>query len=578
VASTPFHRGGRRQLAAVSHARITHVTNNIRIVLWMALALVLWLNYNVWVQDHGTRSGVNAVIGSQTSRGVELPNRVPVVPRSQSSPSVTAPPAAQAPNPVTPAPVIHVRTDVLDLELSTRGGTIQRADLMHYPKVKGEPTPVRLENTDSPETLYELQTGLSDSDVSSYPTHLAKFTSSRTDYRIDGAPELRVPLTWTNDKGVSVTKTYIFQRGQYRIGLEYTIENHGDSPWDTEPYAQILRNEPRIKSSMFDIESRQFHGPAYYDGTKYHKLDISKAEDSHLDHDVRDGWIAATQHYFVTAVIPPKQEQYHISLRVNADEYLLVARGAVTTVHPGTRVTIDQTLYIGPKLQAQLKATGSNLDLVADYGVLTLLARPLFWLLAEVHALTGNWGVAIIVVTMLLKLLFYPLSETSGRSMAKMKALGPRIKNLQETYKDDRQKQGRAIMDLYQREKVNPLTGCLPMIIQIPVFLAFYWVLLASVEMRQAPFVLWIQDLSSRDPYFVLPAIMAAAMFAQYRLNPAPADPVQAKVFMFMPLAMSTTFAFFPAGLVLYWVTNTILAIAQQWNINRRIAAATRKH
>jgi YidC/Oxa1 family membrane protein insertase len=231
-------------------------------------------------------------------------------------------------------------------------------------------------------------------------------------------------------------------------------------------------------------------------------------------------------------------------------------------------------VFIGPKLQGQLKQTSPELARAADYGRLYFLAQPLFWLLSNVHAISGNWGVAIIFVTFLLKLAFYPLSETSGRSMAKMKQLAPRVKNLQEMYKDDSEKRGRAMMELYQREKVNPVAGCLPTIIQIPVFLAFYWVLLESVEMRQAPFAFWIHDLSSRDPFFVLPAIMAVAMFVQYRLNPPSADPVQAKVFMFMPLVMSFMFAFFPAGLVLYWVTNTILSIAQQWNINRRIEAA----
>jgi YidC/Oxa1 family membrane protein insertase len=243
-------------------------------------------------------------------------------------------------------------------------------------------------------------------------------------------------------------------------------------------------------------------------------------------------------------------------------------------VAPGASAAFTQTLFAGPKLQAQLEATAPELGRVADYGRLWFLAMPLYKLLAWVHGASGNWGIAIIVVTFLLKLLFYPLSEASGRSMAKMKALQPRIKNLQDTYKDDREKLGKAMMELYQREKINPVAGCLPIVIQIPVFLAFYWALLESVEMRQAPFMLWIHDLSARDPWFILPAIMAVAMFVQYKLNPAPPDPVQAKVFMIMPFAMSVMFAFFPAGLVLYWVTNTILSIAQQWNINRRIAAA----
>ncbi len=241
---------------------------------------------------------------------------------------------------------------------------------------------------------------------------------------------------------------------------------------------------------------------------------------------------------------------------------------------PGDSAQFTQTLFTGPKLQAQLKATSPELGRVADYGHLWVLAKPLFTLLAWVHGVSGNWGIAIIVVTFLLKLVFYPLSEASGRSMAKMKNLQPRIKNLQDTYKDDREKLGKAMMELYQREKINPVAGCLPIVIQIPVFLAFYWALLESVEMRQAPFMFWIHDLSARDPLFILPLIMAVAMFVQYKLNPAPPDPVQAKVFMIMPFAMSVMFAFFPAGLVLYWVTNTVLSIAQQWNINRRIAAA----
>jgi YidC/Oxa1 family membrane protein insertase len=247
----------------------------------------------------------------------------------------------------------------------------------------------------------------------------------------------------------------------------------------------------------------------------------------------------------------------------------------VHTVAAGSSQTFGETFFIGPKLQSALAATGPELARVADYGALYLLAEPLFWLLEKAHSVTGNWGVAIILITAFLKLLFYPLSEASGRSMAKMKALAPRIKNLQEMYKDDREKLGKATMELYQREKANPVAGCLPVIIQMPVFLAFYWVLLESVEMRQAPFVGWIHDLSSKDPYYILPAIMAAAMLVQFKLNPSAADPTQQKIMMVMPLVMSVTFAFFPAGLVLYWVTNTLLGIAQQWNINRRIIGAT---
>jgi len=431
---------------------------------------------------------------------------------------------------------------------------------------------VRLENEGDPATLYLLQSGLTG--PGNTPNHLAVFTSAKSDYQMGSAAELRVPLTWKNDQGVAVTKTFVFRQGQYHIEVVYDVDNHSDAPWQVASYAQIVRNDPRTKRSMFNVESYAYHGPAIWDGHKYRKLDPADRDESHLSIEVTNGWIAAPQHHFVSAVIPPRDQQDSFTLAAAGDQYKLATTGPSRTVAPGKTEQFHETFYVGPKLASQLEATAPELELVADYGHLAILAKPLFTLLSWVHSVTGNWGLAIIFVTFLLKLAFYPLSEASGRSMAKMKQLSPRIKQLQETYKDDSEKRGRAMMELYQREKINPVAGCLPIIIQIPVFLAFYWVLLESVEMRQAPFMLWIHDLSSRDPLFVLPAIMAAAMFVQYKLNPAPPDPVQAKVFMFMPLVMSCTFAFFPAGLVLYWVTNTILSIAQQWNINRRIAAS----
>ncbi len=551
--------------------------NNPRLYLWVALGMLVFLNVEYWMRDYGPRPGeTQAPVAGAPAPATpvnELGNRVP-----QGAQSSAAAPAEPAAVPATPAaaagdsaPVVHVHTDVMDLDISTRGGTLTRADLLAYPKVKGESAPVRLENQD-PELLYEVQTGLTGG-AGTYPTHLATYESERSDYTLGSAAELKVPLSW-REAGITVTKTFTFRRGEYAIGLAYEVHNGGTTPWEARPYAQILRNDPRTKSSYFNVESYAFHGPAIHDGTKYRKLDPTSTDDSHLSLEVRDGWIAALQHHFVSAVVPPRGAPWHFTLGISGNQYLLAATGPQLSVAPGGTAEFSQALFVGPKLQAQLDATSPELGRVADYGRLWFLARPLYLLLAKVHALTGNWGIAIIVVTFLLKLLFYPLSEASGRSMAKMKTLQPRIKNLQETYAEDREKLGRAMMELYQREKVNPVAGCLPIIIQIPVFLAFYWALLESVEMRQAPFAFWIHDLSSRDPLFILPAIMAVAMFVQYKLNPAPPDPVQAKVFMVMPLAMSVMFAFFPAGLVLYWVTNTVLSIAQQWNINRRIEAA----
>ena len=476
---------------------------------------------------------------------------------------------------------MRVTTDVLDLEISLQGGALVRADLLKYPRVKGEKDSVQLLNV-APRQFYALQTGLSDAGAGgARPTHLALFSAPQAAYSLaagSSGDELRVPLTWSDPAtGVTVTKTFVLRSGQYRIDLRYDVENRGTAPWVAASYAQLLRDDPPVERSMFSVESYAFQGPAYYDGLKYQKLDRTDAEDRALARDITDGWIAGMQHHFTTAVVPEAGKSYRYNLQTQDDQYLLSVAGPATTVAPQGGATFKETLFVGPKLQSQLETTGPRLDLVADYGILTLLAKPLFWMLEKAHSIVGNWGWAIVIVTFLLKLVFYPLSESSGKSMAKMRVLGPRIKNLQETFKDDREKLGRAMMDLYKREKINPVAGCLPILIQMPVFFAFYWVLLESVEMRQAPFLGWIQDLSAKDPFYVLPLIMAGAMFVQTKLNPTPPDPIQAKVFMILPLVMSVTFAFFPAGLVLYWVANTLLSVAQQWNINRRIEAEAKK-
>jgi YidC/Oxa1 family membrane protein insertase len=560
------------------------MSNNPRVFLWIAFALLLWLNYEAWMKDYGPRPGqvmAPGVAASGSAPPSTLANTVPKAGAStsaQASASVEhlpSPGASSAELPGAPAaeaPLVHVHTDVQDLEISTRGGTIQRAALPKYPVVKGHAEPVVLENNDTPQTQYLLQSGLTGPGQGPYPDHLAAFTSAQRSYELGGKNELRVPLTWTNGQGVTFTKTFIFHRGEYRILLEQELKNAGRDAVQVAPYLEILRNDPRTKSSMFNIESRTFHGPAFYDGTKYRTLKLTDSDDTHLSQVVTGGWIAAVQHHFVTAAVPTPKEPFHITMTVQGDQYLLAATGATVSVPAGKAVQFPQSVFVGPQLQSQLDRAGPNLGLVTDYKPLTLLARPLFSLLSQVERLTGNWGIAIILVTFLLKLVFYPLQETAGRSMAKMKNLAPRIKNLQETYKDDREKQTKAMMELYQREKINPVGGCLPILVQIPVFLAFYWVLLYSVEMRQAPFLFWIRDLSAQDPLYILPAIMAGAMFLQYRMNPPTPDPVQAKVMMFMPFVFSFTFAFFPAGLVLYWVTNTLLGILQQWNINRRLA------
>jgi YidC/Oxa1 family membrane protein insertase len=342
---------------------------------------------------------------------------------------------------------------------------------------------------------------------------------------------------------------------------------------------QIVRHYEHVERSYFNVETYAYRGPALYDGKGYRKLDVEDDEDKSYRGTITGGWVAALQHHFVAAAVPPVDASYDYELNVDAkNDFILSYRGPLVAVPAAGKQTFTEQLFVGPKLQDQLELTGPRLELVADYGMLTIISKPLFWLLNQVNSFVGNWGLAIILVTFLIKLAFYKLTAASGRSMAKMRNLSPRIKAIQERYKDDREQLGRQMMEIYKREKINPLAGCLPILIQIPVFLAFYWVLLESVEMRQAPFFGWITDLSSRDPYFILPVIMGAAMFLQFKLQPMPStDPMQAKIFAFMPVIMAGTMVMFPSGLVLYWLTNTVLSIAQQWRINKLVATEEKK-
>jgi YidC/Oxa1 family membrane protein insertase len=560
---------------------------NIRFTLWLILGAVLYYNYLAWQQDYkplpqlasATASGAGAApLGNSvpTPEGAAA-SAVPAQPEAPAA-APASPPAALGTAPASSAAQVHVVTDVLDLDISLRGGQIDRADLTQYPLHKDTPNvPVRLEN-DDPASLYLVQTGLTGTAGEAAPSHLATFTAAQTTYTLAaGATELRVPLTWTDDHGLAVTKTFVFKRGLYQIDLLYDARNDSTAPRSLASYAQILRHWEHASRSYFDVETYSFKGPEVFDGTKSHHLNVESDTESKFSETITDGWLAALQHHFVSAVVPPEHQPYRYRLQVEDHQYLLSATGPFKEIAPGAAAQFGEKLFIGPKLQSQLAVTGPRLDLAADYGpLLTVISHPLFVALNWVHGVTGNWGWAIILVTVLIKLIFYPLSQASGRSMAKMRAVAPRMKQIQDTFKDDREKLGRAMMDLYKREKINPLAGCLPMVVQIPVFISFYWVLVESVEMRQAPFMLWINDLSSHDRFFVLPLLMGAAMFAQFKLNPAPPDPMQAKIMQFMPLVMTGMMAWFPSGLVLYWLTNTVLSILQQWRINQMIQAAAK--
>jgi YidC/Oxa1 family membrane protein insertase len=560
---------------------------NFRFLLWGVLAAILFLNYQTWMHDYQAPAPAAVPGGAPASApantlGESVPHAetaaVPAAPTAATQPANAPPAAAAAPESGAPER-IRVTTDVFDISINLRGGELERSDLLEYPQRKDTPNlPVRLLSYEPPPTLYLLQSGLTGEAGAAAPTHLASFTSGQKAFALaQGANELRVPLTWTDGSGLTVTKTFVFKRGQYAIELYYDVKNESAAPRKLASYAQFLRHWEHPSRSYFNVETYSFRGPTIFDGTRSKDLNVESGTDSKFAATITNGWAAALQHQFVAAIVPPAGQAYQYQLQVQNNEFLLGATGPMAEVPAGGTAQFHELFFVGPKLQSQLSAVGRNLERTVDFGVLTVLAQPLFTGLNWIHKLTGNWGWSIVLVTALIKLLFYPLSQASGRSMAKMRTVAPRMKQIQESFKDDREKLGRAMMELYKKEKINPLAGCLPMLVQIPVFISFYRVLLESVEMRQAPFLLWINDLSSRDPYFVLPLLMGGAMFFQTKLNPPSPDPMQAKVMQFMPLIMTGMMAFFPSGLTLYWLTNTVLSIAQQWRVNQVVEAEAAK-
>ncbi len=474
---------------------------------------------------------------------------------------------------------VVVVTDLLRVELGLQGGDIRGVDLLKVPVAVDLPDQAFRLLSDKPD-LYWLQSGLLHDHIGGggdpklrAPSHHEAYRSDRALYEmVSGEEVLRVPLLWQGDGGISVEKTYILRRGSYLIEIEHKVINRGGDVWVGRQYAQLRRSMPKDAGSPLLYT---FTGAAYYDG-KYNKVAFDEiTEGPVLSKAITGGWAAMLQHYFVSALIPDRgteNDYYTKAIReLGQEQYLIGLRSPPRVVAPGTEDQFSMRAYLGPKLQARLSETAPGLELTTDYGIFTVISKPLFWLLSRIHTVLGNWGWAIVVLTLIIKLVFYKLSEASYRSMAKMRRFQPRMVALRERYKDDRSRLSEEMMNLYRKEKVNPLGGCLPILVQVPVFIALYWVLLESVELRQAPFILWIHDLSVRDPYFVLPLLMGASMVAQNKLNPTPPDPMQARLMMLLPVVFTVFFAFFPAGLVLYWVVNNVLSISQQWVITRRV-------
>ncbi|MFW8566128.1 membrane protein insertase YidC [Orrella sp. 11846] len=540
-----------------------------RTILLVIFAFSLFMLWNNWqVHQGGTPLiGVEPQQASQSQTTDKSQPGVPNAAQANGQPAV-APIPAQA----TQSEIVTITTDVLRMEFDLIGAQLVKAELLKFPETNNRAVPfVLLDNND--EHTYIVQTGIVGApDGQNYPTHLIPFRLLEGPTSMQG-DTLTVRFEAESD-GVRVTKSFTFKKGSYAIDVDHQIENLTDNPVTPSLYLQITRDDstPETTSGFYST----FTGAAVYsEEDKFQKVDFSDIAKKKADYikETNNGWFAMIQHYFVTAWVPRQgtERSYDMANIGNSDLFAIRSIESVGSIAPQQSQTVPAKLWVGPQDQDQLNELAPELGLVVDYGWLTIIARPLFVLMTWIHSLLGNWGWTIVALTVLIKIVFYPLSSASYRSMAKMKQVAPRLQALKEQYGDDRQKMNAAMMEMYRTEKINPLGGCLPMLIQIPVFISLYWVLLASVEMRGAPWVLWVDDLSVRDPLFILPAVMMATMFLQIKLNPTPPDPTQAKVMMIMPLVFGGMMFFFPAGLVLYWCVNNILSIAQQWLITKRM-------
>jgi YidC/Oxa1 family membrane protein insertase len=550
--------------------------DNQRLILFVALSLVILLIFNAWQEQHKAKP---VPVAEQTTPAApkDVPLAVPETPAPEAkiptTEAVTPSPAEKVATKTMPEEVgetIHVATDLLKVDINTIGGEIRRVSLPTYPVSLKEPNvPVQLLNDTLP-NFFVAQSGLLASQGTA-PDHHARFVAEKTDYQLaDGKDEIKVRLHWKGDDGVSVIKTYTFHRGSFVINQDIEVDNNTQQAWKGRVYRQFQRTEMARKSHVIYTFTGGVVSSSWnkYEKIKYKNMATWKPEQNYD----KGGWVAMLRHYFLGAWIPAGDEADHFYTKALPDgHYLLGMSSEERTVAPGNNIHFSSRLYTGPKDQKRMEKVEHNLRLTVDYGILDILARPLFWLMSKIHTVLGNWGLTIIAITILIKLLFFPLSAASYKSMANMKRLAPKLQQLKERYGDDRQKQSQAMMEIYKKEKINPLGGCLPIVIQIPVFIALYWVLLGSVELRQTPFYLWIHDLSTKDPYYVLPVLMGISMFIQQKLNPPPMDPIQQKVMQALPIVFTLFFAFFPAGLVLYWIVNNTLSIAQQWYITRKM-------
>jgi YidC/Oxa1 family membrane protein insertase len=555
---------------------------NQRLLLYFTLFFISYLLWAEWQKDYGPRPEASV---AETVAPAQ--QEIDEIPEAAATPGETSF-VESSKLPQAGSQRINVITDVLDIEIDTRGGDIRKAVLRNYSKTAENPEEKLVLMSDTEINFFIAQSGLVSVNADTAPTHNSIYAVEKNSYRLaEGEDEIKVPLQWTGGNGVRVNKIYTFRRNDYVIDLQHVV-NAGNENWSGSQYMQLVRTPPEEDDSNAFIRTYT-GGVVFNDEIKYEKVDFEDISEQNLKAVIGDGcinisssqtgceltggWLAMMQHYFLAAWIPEAgiQNLFYSKNPSNTYKYILGTRSTAQKITAEASGSFNAKLVIGPKLQNQLKTIAPGLELTVDYGVLTIIAKPLFWLLDIFHGWFGNWGWAIIFLTITVKAIFYKLSEMSYRSMAKMRKVAPRIKQMKERFGDDRQGMSKAMMDMYKREKINPMGGCFPILVQMPVFIALYWVLLESVEMRHAPFILWIDNLSAKDPYFILPLLMGVSMWIQQKLNPAPVDPVQQKIFQYMPFVFTVMFAFFPSGLVLYWVVNNILSITQQYVITRGI-------
>ena len=541
-----------------------------KVLAYTALFISAFLLWNAWQIDHApapTATEQSSVAAPVTSSNTQAPlsNFVPSTPQTAANSK-----AATSVKTAT-GKIITVKTDVLDVDIDTLGGNLVQSGLINYPQEINTPNKpyTLLDNSDK--DFYQAQSGLIGPDGA---LQNVQYSASQSSYQMsDDQKEMKVSLNYVSPQGLDIVKTYTFTKGKYQIGMAYTIKNTGSAAWSGHYYAQLARsNTPPVESTA----RYTYFGAAISSPDKhYKKLSFKDMAKQDLDQSIKGGWAAMLQHYFVSAWVPNANETFQYYSKTNNEIYTLGMLSPSFTVAPGQTVNQNITLYSGPAIATDLNPISPTLKLAIDYGWLWFISVILFWLMQHIHSVVGNWGWSIVLVTVLIRLAFYKLSAKSYKSMAMMRKLQPRIKILQERYSDDKQMLSKKTMELYREEKVNPLGGCLPLLVQIPVFIGLYWVIIESVQLRQAPFILWIHDLAVHDPFYVLPVLMGISMFVQQKISPPPPDPTQAKVMMMLPIIFTIFFLKFPAGLVLYWVVNNTLSITQQWYMMRKYSGTS---